>query len=180
MPRGNFPIKYLGILLTTRILSYNECKSLVEKITARVTYWSIKTLSYVGRLHLVNSVISSIQSYWVLIFVISKKLIKKVVAICRKFLWAGTIGNSNKALVAWKLLCIPKYCRGLNVRNMVIWNKDALLKMLCDISENKDRLWISWIHEYLMKDGSVFDYRVLQQTSWMLKKVISSRDVIAN
>ncbi|XP_048502927.1 uncharacterized protein LOC125498712 [Beta vulgaris subsp. vulgaris] len=42
MPMGSFPLKYLGVPLTTRKLFYQECKPLIEKTVARVNAWSVK------------------------------------------------------------------------------------------------------------------------------------------
>lgn len=79
MPKGEFLVRYLGIPLTTRKLQYCECRSLVEKKTTRVTYWSSRALSYAGRLQLVKLILDNMQS----------KLDKEVIAVCRNFLCAG-------------------------------------------------------------------------------------------
>lgn len=63
MLQGSFPVSYLGIPLTTRKLRYGECKGLMERIIARVTHWSSKTLIYAGRLQLINSIVASLHSY---------------------------------------------------------------------------------------------------------------------
>lgn len=168
---------YLGIPLMTRKLRCGECKSLVQRITARISHQSSKTLSYAGRLQLVNSIVCSMQSYWAQIFVILKKLVKEVITICRNFLWAGTTGNSRKAHVAWSTLCKSKSYGGLNIRDLVLWNKAALLKLWA-ISEKKDRLWIRWVHHYIIKHDSIFYYKILKQTSQMLKKVGSLRELV--
>lgn len=39
MSKGTIPIKYVGVPLSVRKLKYGECKALVDKITARITYW---------------------------------------------------------------------------------------------------------------------------------------------
>lgn len=62
--RGTFPFKYLGLPLTTRKLSFTDCKPLVEKIVARVKSWAAKLLSYAGSLQLVKTVLFGIQVYW--------------------------------------------------------------------------------------------------------------------
>lgn len=85
--------------------------------------------------------INSMQSYWVQIFILPKKLIKEVIVVCRKFLWSRS-ENSNKAPVAWKTMCLPRSCGGLNIKDMVIWNEAAFIKILWATSEKKDRLWI--------------------------------------
>lgn len=128
MSRGEFPVKYLIVLLTTRKLRYSEYRGLVDKLTTRVSHWSSKTLSYAGRLQLINSVLINMQSYWGQIFVFPKKLFKEVVAICRSFLWRGGVSPSPKALIAWSAVCLPKSCGGLTFEIWCCGIKRHLLK----------------------------------------------------
>ncbi|KAG5612493.1 hypothetical protein H5410_023774 [Solanum commersonii] len=48
------PFKYLDVPLSAKKLIINECMSLVEKIVARVRYWTSKLLSYSGRVQLIK------------------------------------------------------------------------------------------------------------------------------
>ncbi|CAN1773889.1 LINE-1 retrotransposable element ORF2 protein [Linum perenne] len=56
--KGAIPFRYLGVPLTSGKLRRNDCKTLLEKITKRVTDWKSKKLSYAGKLQLIDSVIS--------------------------------------------------------------------------------------------------------------------------
>lgn len=84
--KGSFPFTYLGVPLTTRKLSYSDCKPLIERTVARIKSWSSKILSYAGRLQMIKSVLFGIQLYWCQIFVMPKKVMKEVQRICRCFL----------------------------------------------------------------------------------------------
>lgn len=64
MQLGSFPFRYLGVPLSPRKLAYADCKALVDKILARMKSWTVKHLSYAGRLVLVKSVLSSMQNFW--------------------------------------------------------------------------------------------------------------------
>lgn len=41
---------------------------------------------------------------------------------------------------------LAKELRSLNIRDMVIWNRAALIKLLWAIELKKDQLWVRWIH----------------------------------
>ncbi|OIT29233.1 hypothetical protein A4A49_64264, partial [Nicotiana attenuata] len=43
---GNLPFKYLGVPLSTKKISLLQWQPLIEKITARITSWTAKKLSY--------------------------------------------------------------------------------------------------------------------------------------
>lgn len=68
MVRGNLPVKYLGVPLSTRKLNVMQCQPPIKKIMARVESWSAKFLSYAGRIQLIKSVLFSMQTYWCQIF----------------------------------------------------------------------------------------------------------------
>ncbi|XP_050224820.1 uncharacterized protein LOC126674413 [Mercurialis annua] len=61
---GCLPIKYLGVPLIPTRLTKNHCNVLIFKITARINHWTTMSLSYAGRLQLINSVLLSMQVYW--------------------------------------------------------------------------------------------------------------------
>lgn len=48
-------VRYLGVPLITSKLKATDCKVLVDKITARVKSWTNKSLSYAGRVQLIQS-----------------------------------------------------------------------------------------------------------------------------
>ena len=57
------PIKYLGLPLTTKIMTRSDYEPLIAKIRNRLLSWSSKALSYAGRLVLIKSVIASITNF---------------------------------------------------------------------------------------------------------------------
>lgn len=112
VPQGTYPFRYLGVLQTTRKLSFTDCKPLIERIVARIKSWAAKFLCYAGRLQLVKYVMFGIQLYWCQIFVMPKKVIKDIQRICSFFLWSGIDASSRKAAVSWEQICLPKTCGG--------------------------------------------------------------------
>lgn len=66
------------------------------------------------------------------------------------FIWTGGTEAKRKAFVAWDKLCWPKSASGLNIPDIYIWNKEAILKHLWSLSK-KDKLWILWVHTYYLK-----------------------------
>lgn len=116
--KGELPFKYLGVPLSIKRLTAQQCKPLVEKITARITSWMAKSLTYDGRLQLIKSVLFGVQAYWSQLFLLLKKVIKLIEAICRSYLWSGEANITKKTLVAWDKVCLPKSAGGLNILNL--------------------------------------------------------------
>ena len=92
--------------------------------------------------------------------------------ICRSFIWTGKEGLSRKAAVAWSQLILPYFKGGLNLKDMYIWNKSAMLKHLWNIARQKDNLWVKWVHSYYMKLPDVKNVKVSIHASWSFKKII--------
>nr|XP_009599952.1 uncharacterized protein LOC104095515 [Nicotiana tomentosiformis] len=105
--KGELPIRYLGVPLSTKRLSLAQC-----------------------RRQLIKSVLFSIQTFWSQIFTLPKKLIQLVESVCKRFLWTGGVDNSKRALNAWDKVCIPKVAGGLNIMDIQAWNKVAIRKLL--------------------------------------------------
>ncbi|XP_075079797.1 uncharacterized protein LOC142165056 [Nicotiana tabacum] len=61
--QGELPFKYLGIPLSTKKIVLIQWKPLIDRITAKISSWTAKKLSYDGRVQLVQSVIFGFQAY---------------------------------------------------------------------------------------------------------------------
>ncbi|KAJ9541855.1 hypothetical protein OSB04_028361 [Centaurea solstitialis] len=64
---GTFPIKYLGVHLSSICLRVVDFAPLVNQLKLRIRYWKSKFLSFGGRKELVISVLQSMQLYWIMI-----------------------------------------------------------------------------------------------------------------
>ena len=83
---GKLPFTYLGLPITASKLSKVECMTLVEKITAKITTWTSRHISYAGRLVLVNSILFGIFNFWAQVFMLPQAVIDKVTKLYRNFL----------------------------------------------------------------------------------------------
>ncbi|XP_010665724.1 uncharacterized protein LOC104882983 [Beta vulgaris subsp. vulgaris] len=166
---GTLLFRYLGIPLSAKKVTYSQCKPLIERITSRAQGWIVKLLSYVGRLQLVRSILSSMQNYWGHIFPLPKKMIKVVEAICRRLLWTCNTIDSKKAPIACSKFYEPKSCGGWNLINMALWNKVAMLKLLWAIAFKTDKMWVKWVHAYYIKRLTYSTVNVTAKSSWLLR-----------
>jgi len=92
---GTLPFRYLGVPLASQKLGVNAYLPLIEKITAKITCWSAKLLSYAGRLQLIKAFLFGVQAYWAQNFLLPKKVIKTIEQLCRTFLWTGAVTVSK-------------------------------------------------------------------------------------
>lgn len=102
---GPLPFRYLGVPLSSKKLFVHHCMLLVDKIVTRIRHWSAKLLSYAGRLQLIRSVVFAVTNFWMQCFPLPKKIIKKIEAICRSFLWSGGSEITRKSPISWSKVC---------------------------------------------------------------------------
>jgi mannosylglycoprotein endo-beta-mannosidase len=84
-----FPCTYLGLPLHVRQLRRVDIQPLIDKVGAKLTTWKWKSLNKAGRLRLINSVLTSVPTYFMTVFRLQKWAIKKIDKLRRNFLWKG-------------------------------------------------------------------------------------------
>ncbi|XP_019224291.1 PREDICTED: uncharacterized protein LOC109205978 [Nicotiana attenuata] len=167
----------LGIPLSTKKIALIQWQPLVDKITAKISSWTAKKLSYAGRVQLVQSMIFGIQAYWAQLFILPVKVMKMIEAICRSYIWSGSNTITKKAYVSWERMCTSKSAGGLNLINLLLWNKAAIAKVCWDLAHKEDKFWIRWINAYYDKQ-QLKDMPIPKQASWMVRRISASRDIL--
>ncbi|PON50055.1 hypothetical protein TorRG33x02_315750 [Trema orientale] len=97
---GEWPTKYLGMPLggNPRYASFWE--PVVDKVAKRLDKWKKAFLSKGDRLTLIESILSSIPTYYLSLFTIPIAVAMGLETIMRDFLWNGADGDSNDHLLA--------------------------------------------------------------------------------
>lgn len=172
---SRLPVKYLGVPLITTRLRNADCASLVEKITTKIHLWTSATLTYAGRLQLIQSVLFSYQVFWSGIFILPGATIKKIESIMVAFLWKGS-GQHARAKVVWSDLCYPKEEGGLGLKRLKIWNRAATLRHIWHLLTKRTSIWVDWTNTNLLKDRSLWEIKIPSRPSWSWRKILQSRD----
>ncbi|XP_074300151.1 uncharacterized protein LOC141631368 [Silene latifolia] len=173
---GALPFKYLGVPISARRLTVKNCNCLIEKITERIHGYAAKTLSYAGRLTLVNSVLTTLYTYWTSIFILPKGVLRRIDALCRNYLWDGSTEYVRSPLVSWEKVCVPKDEGGLGIRHSIAWNLASICKLSWWIYSNQDSLWVRWVHHIYMKDVPWSLYQPKSDVSWAWKTICKVKD----
>ncbi|GJY12087.1 glucan endo-1,3-beta-glucosidase 14-like protein [Tanacetum coccineum] len=124
-------VKYLGIPLLAKSLGVKECKCLMDKVKNKVFDWKNKFLSYVGRLQLIASILSTMQAYWA-------AMIKKIVC---KPKCEGCVGL--RQLEEWNDVLLTKQIWRIISKKDSMWLKWVNVvrlkgKSFWDISEDRN------------------------------------------
>jgi hypothetical protein len=86
---GTWPIKYLGVPVSGSRLHVVDWLNLNEKIMKRLEGWQCTSLSYGGRLILLNACLSSMPTYAMSMYMLPKTVIKKMDVTRKKFFGRG-------------------------------------------------------------------------------------------
>ncbi|XP_020242621.1 uncharacterized protein LOC109820840 [Asparagus officinalis] len=173
---GVLPMKYLGLPLSAKGLSYVDCSSLIGKIQDQFQFWQKnRKLSYAGKLEMIKSVILGIQTFWMSNYILPIRVLEKIDSLCSQFLW-----NSKMHLISWNTICQGKKQGGLGIFSAKEWNLATAAKLLWMLHLKKDLLWIKWIHENYLQNQDIWTVQPRLNDSWMWKRLIKVRDILVN
>jgi hypothetical protein len=125
---GTWPIKYLGVPVSSSKLHVSDWVPLDEKMLRRLDGWKGSALSLGGRLILLNSSLNSIPTYYMCMHLLPKTILKRVDRTRKKFFWQGGGEKKKYHLVKWYKVTSPKSKGGLGVKDLRRMNLSRLCR----------------------------------------------------
>ncbi|KAJ9536622.1 hypothetical protein OSB04_un000171 [Centaurea solstitialis] len=172
---GVFPIRYLGVPLSSVCLRVADFAPLVNKVNLRVHNWKTKFLSFGGRKQLVTSVLQSMQLYWMSIYVLPSSVVHELEACFRDFLWAQGDSSKGKCKVSWVAVCRPISNGGLGFKRIGAWNRAFIAKHIWDLLTRRNSLWVNWIRRYYIRQQSFWLLKPKPSWSWVFRRILDTR-----
>ena len=131
--------KYLGFPIKHSSMS-QDFGFIVERIQSRLVGWKANLLSFVGRLVLTQSVITTVPNYAMQCVAFLTNL-HSVDKLSQNFLW-GSIDNKKKLhMVSWKKITKPKREGGLGIHAAKAKNIAFLAKLNWRLKTEMSSLW---------------------------------------
>ncbi|GKE60949.1 hypothetical protein Tco_1511316, partial [Tanacetum coccineum] len=175
---GKLPMRYLGVPLLAKRLGIKDCKCLLDSVENRINCWRNKFLSYVGRIQLIASVLSTMHQYWASIYILPLTVVKELGKIFKKFLWNPGGPIQGKARVAWKIVCRPKEQGGLGFKPLHKWNEVLLVSQLWKLIDKRESLWVKWVNTVKLKGKSIWEVDTCESDSHGWKELMKIREKI--
>jgi hypothetical protein len=125
---------YLGLPLSSKALPKQYYQRVVDTIQDRLPGFHTSKLSIAGRIVILNSVISAMPVYFMLVFLLSECVIKAIDRIRRNFFWHGHKDNQASkrgiCLVNWRIVTTNKLYGGLGIRDIKLMNYALITKWM--------------------------------------------------
>ncbi|CAN0922147.1 Putative ribonuclease H protein At1g65750 [Linum grandiflorum] len=128
-------------------------------------------LSHFGKLQLVKSVLQSMATYWMSIFVLPQSIIKQVEAICSQFVWNTEEKGEKRARVSWRNLSFPIREGGVGIRDLRWWNVACVSRHLWNLLLCSGSIWVAWNTLYRLR-GDIWGHTSPKAASWVWKKIM--------
>ena len=73
--------------------------------------------------------------------------------------------------MAWTDVCLTKANGGVGLRNLEAWNKALIAKLVWEVANKKDSLWIKWVHGKYLINKDWWDYVTVNDVCWYCSKM---------
>jgi hypothetical protein len=142
---GSLPFTYLGLPMGLTKPQVKDYAPLICRIERKMAATS-PHLSYAGRLQLVNSVLSSLPTYYMCTLKLPITVIDIIDKHGKNCLWRGReFSRKGYNLAAWDFVRKPKAKGGLGVINLSVQNDALLLKQLDKFYKQENIQWVNLI-----------------------------------
>ncbi|GJZ70725.1 hypothetical protein Tco_0634576, partial [Tanacetum coccineum] len=149
---GVLPIKYLGVPLLSLRLCKQHCAPLIDKVRLRLSNWKNKSLSFAGRLQLINYVAHRDSS--------KGKAKVKWKDVCRLKVQGGL---GIKSLHIWNIALMSKHIWNIMSKKYSLWVKWVNAYRLNDNGIGVRSFW---------------DIHVANDVCWSWRQILTCRDSI--
>lgn len=137
-----FPIRYLGLPLSTSRLPKDQVRQTVDAVARRIPASHGPLMAKSGRLVWVKSVLTAIPIYCMIADGLPPWARAEIDSICRRFLWCGKDGDvRGKCMVAWRTCTRPKELGGLGIPDLKLVNTAFEAKWLWLQKTDSARAW---------------------------------------
>ncbi|XP_043725702.1 uncharacterized protein LOC122672268 [Telopea speciosissima] len=173
---GSLPIRYLGVPLASKKLRSSDFLELVSKVQNRIDSWSTKSLSFAGRVALIQSVLMGTINYWLSVFRLPSSTILALEKMMARFLWKGytDVGTYK---VSWIAVCRPKEEGGLGLWRLRDLNTVALMRHVWTVAARKETCWSIFVRHKWLRHHSIWSLPTPTVCSSSFREILHTREV---
>lgn len=177
---GTFPTRYLGLPLNPSRISQATLQPFVERISSKLNNYTVKLLSFAGKVQLIVSVIYGLVNFWSSVFVLPKSFYKKIDGLCYAFLWKNRTDSAAGARVSWDNICKPKMEGGLGIRKLEDFEMVSRLKRIWNYFSSSGSIWVAWLQQNVLQRKGYWQTMDSQRFSPTVRSMLQLKPVITD
>ena len=147
---GTLPFNYLRVPIFVGAPKFRFLQPLVDKVKLKLSSWKGKSLSMMGRIQLVNMVITGFLSYSFNIYKWLVSILKQVEQWNINFIWTCDIMKKDITTFNWAKIFSPLENDALKIINLLHENNAYLLKLSWNFSYS-NKAWFLLLKAKVLK-----------------------------
>ena len=97
----------------------------------------------------------------------------QIESLCKSFLWSGKEnGRRRRFPVAWSVVTLPFEEGGLDIKEVLVWNKTVFLKLGADLILGRDNIWTEWVKCNITRGRDIWEVQIHANDSWTRKTTL--------
>lgn len=126
---GTLPFTYLGCPIFRGKLRVSHFKTITDRIKTKLATWKGTSLSIMGRVQLVKSIIHGMLVYSFHVYMWPRRLLRSLNTWIKNFIWSGDVFTRKVCTVPWNTVCRPWLEGGLDIKLTQLINDAFMLKL---------------------------------------------------
>ncbi|XP_058767513.1 uncharacterized protein LOC131641227 [Vicia villosa] len=170
---------YLGIPSMIGRSRKSALRFIKDRIWRKINSWSSRSLSQAGRETMIKSVLQSIPTYIMSLFLIPSSLIDEIEKMMNSFWW-GHKRDRAKGIhwLSWDRLSMPKVDGGMGFKNLNAFNLAMLSKQAWRLTTNTDSLVSRLYKARYFPNSDYLSSNIGHNPSYVWRSIWSSKFVI--
>jgi len=170
---GSLPFTYLGCPIFRGKPKVSHFQIITDKIKTKLSTWKATSLSIMGRVQLVKSIIHGMLVYSFHVYLWPRRLLRSLGTWIKIFIWSGDVLTRKVCTVPWKILCRPWSEGGLDIKSMRCINDASMLKLAWDLFSSNSQ-WAVLFKSHFFSHGQPIRYFVKSSVWHGVKNHIST------
>nr|GEY42073.1 hypothetical protein [Tanacetum cinerariifolium]GEY47340.1 hypothetical protein [Tanacetum cinerariifolium] len=164
---AKFPLKYLRVPVGGNMARCSNWNAIIQMFSFKLSLWKAHLLSVGGRLFLLKSVLGSLPTYYMSIYMMPATVQKKLEAIRNKFFIGGDLEDKKITWVRWKKCLANKDLGGLGIGSIYGLNIRLLFTWVWRFLCSSSALWVRVIKNIYGDQGGIMkESYTSSNTTW--------------